>query len=44
MAGWFCWEKENVNYHDALRKAFQVSSAKEGIIETESVALAARRD
>jgi 2OG-Fe(II) oxygenase superfamily len=44
LAGWFRWEKENVNYHDALRKAFRVSSAKQGIIETESAALAARRD
>jgi hypothetical protein len=44
MAGWFRWEKGNVNFHDALRKASRVSTAKQAIIETESATLAATRD
>lgn len=44
MAGWFRWEKGSVNFHDALRKASRVSAAKQAIVETDSAALAARRD
>ena len=43
LAGWFRWEKGNVNFHDALRKASQVSTAKQAIIETEPAKLAATR-
>jgi len=32
-----------VNFHDALRKASQVSTAKQAIIETEPATLAATR-
>jgi hypothetical protein len=44
MAGWFRWEKENVNFHYALRKASRDSKAKQAIIETESATLAATRN
>lgn len=44
MAGWFRWEKENVNFHDALRKPFRDSTAKQVTIETEWATLAATRD
>ena len=43
MAGWFRWEKESVNFHDALRKAPRVSTATQAINGTESAALEARR-
>jgi hypothetical protein len=43
LAGWFRWEKGNVNFHDALRKASRVSTAKQVPIETEPAALAATR-
>jgi 2OG-Fe(II) oxygenase superfamily len=43
LAGWFRWEKGNVNFHDALRMASQVSTAKRAIIETEPATLAATR-
>jgi 2-oxoglutarate-Fe(II)-dependent oxygenase superfamily protein len=39
LAGWFRWEKGNVNFHDALRKASRVSTAKHASIETESAEL-----
>jgi hypothetical protein len=42
-AGWFRWEKGNVNFHDAVRKASRVSPAKLTSVETESAATAARR-
>jgi hypothetical protein len=43
LAGWFRWEKGNENFHDALRKASQVSTAKQAIVETEPATLAASR-
>jgi hypothetical protein len=42
LAGWFRWEKENVNFHDALRKASRVSTATQAIHKPESAALEAR--
>ena len=42
MAGWFRWE--NVNFHDALRKAFRDSTTKQATIETEWATLVAKRD
>ena len=44
MAGWFRWEKESVNFHDALRKASQVSSAKQATGGMESGASDALQD
>jgi hypothetical protein len=44
LAGWFRWEKGNENFHDALRKASRVSTAKLATIETESAASAAPRE
>jgi hypothetical protein len=44
MAGWFRWEKGDVNFHDGLRKASRVSTAKQTSIETQSAVLAAGRD
>jgi hypothetical protein len=44
LAGWFRWEKGNVNFHDAVRKASRVSPAKLTTVETESAASTARRD
>jgi hypothetical protein len=38
-AGWFRWEKRNDNFDDALRKAPQVSSAKQVTLGTELSAL-----
>jgi hypothetical protein len=43
LAGWFRWEKGNVNFHDALRKASRVSTAKAASIETESAELVGGR-
>jgi hypothetical protein len=43
LAGWFRWEKGNVNIHDAAREASRFSPAKQPIAETESAASAARR-
>jgi hypothetical protein len=43
LAGWFRWEKGNVNFHDALRKASRVSTAKHASIETESAELVGGR-
>jgi hypothetical protein len=43
LAGWFRWEKGNVNFHDALRKASRVSAAKQALIEMEPATLAAMR-
>jgi hypothetical protein len=43
LAGWFRWEKGNVNFHDALRKASRVSTAKHASIEMESAELVAGR-
>lgn len=43
MAGWFRWEKGNVNFHDAVRKAYRNSPARQAIVEKESAATAARR-
>jgi 2OG-Fe(II) oxygenase superfamily len=44
MAGWFRWEKENENFHHALRKASRVSTAKRATTETEPAASAAPRE
>ena len=43
LAGWFRCEKENVNFHTALRKAFRASPAKEATSEVESGALDAMK-
>jgi hypothetical protein len=43
LAGWFRWEKGNVNFHDALREASRVPAAKKAIVETEPATLAATR-
>ena len=44
MAGWFRWEKQNVNFHDALRRASGVSSAKQATGDMESGASDALQD
>ena len=43
LAGWFRCEKENVNFHTALRKASRASPAKEATSEVESGALDAMK-
>jgi hypothetical protein len=43
LAGWFRWEKGNVNFHNAVRKASRASPVKRTNVETESAASAARR-
>jgi hypothetical protein len=43
LAGWFRWEKGNVNFPDAALQASRVSPAKQAIVEMESAATAARR-
>jgi hypothetical protein len=44
MAGWFRWEKGNVNFHDAVRKAYRVATTKPPIAETEPAASVSPRD
>jgi hypothetical protein len=43
LAGWFCCEKENVNFHIALGKTSRASPAKEATSVVESVALGAMK-
>jgi hypothetical protein len=44
LAGWFRWEKGNVNFHDSLRNASRVSVANQKMNALESTALAASRN
>jgi 2-oxoglutarate-Fe(II)-dependent oxygenase superfamily protein len=43
LAGWFRWEKSNVNFHDSLRQAFQIPSGKSDAGGTKSTARAAHQ-
>jgi 2-oxoglutarate-Fe(II)-dependent oxygenase superfamily protein len=43
MAGWFRWEKGNVNFHEALRKASRISTAKPAALAWASATSRARQ-
>jgi Rps23 Pro-64 3,4-dihydroxylase Tpa1-like proline 4-hydroxylase len=43
LAGWFRWEKHNVNFHEKLRQASENSSTKAANDEMEPDAVAADR-